>query len=167
MNFQYSYLEKNLFLNGAVNLYRSDAIFEDDCRELKKQGYRVAKVICDTFETFTRDVSLALNWQEQFGYGPWGGNLDALNDGFCDTSLGNNGKFAIAFMRFHRIWKLDKEFAHSVLDILEYQSRNHLLEGARMIGLVQTRDPHFETKLLGGRGARWNAKEAFARKRGA
>jgi len=160
-------IEWRLLQNGAVNLYKDETIFEDEAQALKKVGYRVTYINCDSLDQFKADITDALKWESQFGYSPWSGNIDALNDAMRDTTLGHNGKFALACRNFHKLFKSDKSMAIHFLDLIEYNSRNHLLESSLFIGLIQTRDPRFDekAKLLGGRHAHWNHKEWFIKDR--
>jgi hypothetical protein len=159
-------IEWRLLQNSSINLYKDETIFEEDCKSLKKVGYKVSQVNCDSVLTFTTDITNALDWKNQFGYSPWNGNLDALNDAMRDTTLGHKGKFALACKNFHKLVKADKNMAIVFLDLLEYNSRNHLLENCLFIGLIQTRDGHFNPKNLGSRSAQWNSKEWLNKNRG-
>ena len=159
-------IEWQLLQNGSINLYKDEVLFEEDCELLKKVGYKVAYIDCSSLLSFETDITEALEWKKQFGYSPWGGNLDALNDGMRDTTLGYNGKFTLACKNFHKLVKVNKNMAMAFLDLLEYNSRNHLLDGCLFIGLIQTGDPHFSPENLGGRSANWNHKEWLHKNRG-
>jgi hypothetical protein len=159
-------IEWRLLQNGAINLYKDETIFEEDCKSLKKVGYKVFHINCDSILTFTTDITNALDWENQFGYSPWRGNLDALNDAMRDTTLGNKGKLSLACRNFHKLVKADKNMAIKFLHLLEYNSRNHLLEDCLFIGLIQTRNPRFDAENLGNRSANWNSKEWFHKDRG-
>ena len=65
-------------------------------------------------------MSDALNWQGQFGYWPWTGNLDALTDGFREQPFGSEGRGALMLDGFHVLEQTDKDYAHIVLDIIEF-----------------------------------------------
>lgn len=100
-----------------------------------------------------------LQWEEQFGYGPWTGNLDAFEDGMRDFPTDENAKAALILLGFDHHVKRDERAAIALLDILEVQSRNCLLRGTRLLALIQTEDPNFFTPELGGRPAIWNPDE--------
>ncbi|HRD45071.1 MAG TPA: hypothetical protein PLF78_01160, partial [Caulobacter sp.] len=70
-----------LLQNGAVNLFRQAAYLEESKRELTSLGYETIDLAFSNLDQFKHDLSIALKWEEQFGYAPWDGNLDALNDG--------------------------------------------------------------------------------------
>ena len=159
-------IEWQLLQNGSINLYKDEVVFEEDCESLKKVGHKVAYIDCSSLLSFKTDLTEALVWKQQFGYSPWSGNLNALNDGMRDITLGYNGKFTLACKNFHKLVKTDKKMAMAFLDLLEYNSRNHLLDGCLFIGLIQTRDPHFSPENLGGRSANCNHQEWLHNNRG-
>jgi len=158
--------EWQLLQNGAVNLYKKVSIFEEDCKELIKLGYNVCEIDCSSISNFITDITHALNWEGQFGYSPWNGNLNALNDAMRATSLGNQGKFSLACRKFHKLVEADELLAMKFLHYLELNSRGHLLEGCLFVGLIQTENPYFDTEPLGGSSANWNNREWLMKDRG-
>lgn len=155
-----------LLQNGAVNLFYKASVFKETISSLTDLGYDIVYVQCDTVEQFKADISIALHWEDQFGYKVWNGNLDALNDGFASAPMNEKGQLAIACHNFEKLCLKDKKLADGFLDILEYQSRNHLLFSERLIALIQTNDPYFECYELGSRAANWNRKEWLNSDRG-
>jgi hypothetical protein len=155
-----------LISEGAVTLFWRTAVLNDVKDELRRLHYRVVEVSCATVDEFISDLSAGLNWMEQFGYAPWTGNLNALNDGLRDPSFGPANCLALCFEGFHRIDAEDRDLAQAVLDLIESQSRNHLLLGRRLLALVQTDQASFFTPELGGRKARWNGREWLNSARG-
>ena len=111
-------------------------------------------------------MSVALNWDGQFGYWPWTGNLDALTDGFREYPFGPEGRGALILDGFHVLAQTDKNYAHIVLDIIESASRDLLLHGKILIGLVQTDDNRYVCPPVGGRRVNWNRRELMDRDRG-
>lgn len=151
-----------LLQNGAVNLFRNPTYFVEAQTNLKAFGYDIGYVDCrHGIDSFYQQVSEVLNWQEQFGYDRWTGNLDALNDAFGTYPFGSSGKSVLAFESFDQIVSLDTNFAQNILDLIECAARDHLLWGRLLIGLVQTSDAGYACKNIGGRAANWNPKEWF------
>lgn len=65
--------------------------------------YEIWEVSCGAqVPSFESQMSSALKWQEQFGYDPWTGNLDALNDGMRYYPFGPSGRSALVLAGFHR-----------------------------------------------------------------
>jgi len=54
-------------------------------------------------------------------------------------------------------WNARRDTDH--FDRLEYQARNHLVAGRRLVALVQTVDASFSADGLGKRDATWTAAE--------
>lgn len=76
-----------LLQNGAVNLFHKKSVFEETAKQLTDLGYHVAHIRCKTPEEFKTDISTELDWDGQFGYKDWDGNLDALNDGLSSPPM--------------------------------------------------------------------------------
>lgn len=144
-------LEWRLLQNGAINIYSNKNIIKSHYEQLEKEGYQIEILRCDTKETFEHDITMTLNWKEQFGYSPWNGNLNALNDAMREMNISKNGKLVLVCENFHKLVKIDSNCAIAFLDLLEYNSRNHLLVGCRTIGLIHTEDTHFHAYPLGAR----------------
>ncbi len=97
------------------------------------------------------------------GYDEWTGNLDALNDAF---GMDFDGGLVLCFLRYDLLNAAKPEFAQGVLDIIESNSRDHLLLGRRLLALVQSDDPRIRFEPLGARAAHWNRREWFDKNRG-
>jgi len=112
-------------------------------------------------------LSEGLRWHDQFGYAPWTGNLDALNDSLRDQpAFSPCGCLAICIEDFDKLVSVDREFAWKLLDILEYQSRDNLLLGRKLVALIQTNDNRYEADNIGARHAQWNRHERLWSSRG-
>ncbi len=150
-----------LLQNGAVNLFWKNEIFDAALGQLKIIGYRVLKFDFTTLEQFKSDLSIAFEWQENFGYPNWTGNLDALNDGFRYGPFNLSDKIVIAIQNFDILVKQDADLSFHLLDMIERHSRDYLLFGKRLIGVIQTNDPKYECASIGATGAQWNSKECL------
>ena len=154
-----------LLQNGAVSLFWQPSVLDDAQQALAALGYEIAEISCEAGR-FKAEMSRALKWQEQFGYSPWTGNLDALNDGLRHVPFGPSGRMALTLRRFHELVAVDADFAWKVIDLIEYNARDLLLEGKLLIGLVQTDDNLYACPPLGGRSVRWNGQEWLDKDRG-
>lgn len=155
-----------LFRSGAVNLYRRAEVFEDAILDLITLRYRILRLRFQTIPQFQNDLSLALNWQEQFGYFPWTGNLDALNDGFRSEPFDSAEDNAVCIENFDALVKSDPTLSFALLDMIACHSRAYLLFGKRLVGLIQTNDPKFSCPGIGKSSAMWNEAEQLDRARG-
>ncbi|MCI3132633.1 hypothetical protein [Phenylobacterium aquaticum] len=148
-----------LLKDGAVTLFWRTSLFEQAKASLTSLSYALASIECISVEQFAADLGGALGWEQQFGYSPWSGNLNALAEGAATVAFPPSLCLALAFEGYHRLVAQDAEFAHGVLDVIEYQARNHLAAGRRLIVLVQTDEAHFVADNLGARRAMWNRAE--------
>jgi hypothetical protein len=156
-----------LLQNGAVSLFWSPTFLAAAKADLRQLGYEIAEVACNHgLQSFHTQLSEVLRWEEQFGYGPWRGNLDALNDGFGGYPLAGAGRSALVLEGFHGLVAMDGDFAHKVLDIIESAARDYLLLGKVLICLVQTDDNRYNCAPIGCRRANWNPREWLDANRG-
>ncbi|WP_304164318.1 hypothetical protein [Phenylobacterium aquaticum] len=154
-----------LLRDGAVTLFWRKSLFEEAKASLNSLSYALTSIQCTTIGQFTTDLGNALRWEKQFGYSPWSGNLNALAEGVATVDFPPSLCVALAFEHYHHVVAQDAEFGHGVLDVIEYQARNHLAAGRRMIALVQTDDADFVADNLGKRRAMWNWAEWMDRLR--
>jgi hypothetical protein len=156
-----------LLQNGAINLFWKQELFEEARRALEGLNYEILMVDCRSgWQTFQDQISTALKWREQFGYAPWNGNLDAFNDGLRDFPFGPSKQSALALRGFHVLVEEARDRADTVLDMLEYAARDHLLWSNVLIVLVQTDDPRYQCAPVGARHANWNRREWMDSNRG-
>jgi RNAse (barnase) inhibitor barstar len=156
-------LDWTLLLNGACTLYHRPEILAQDVAWLREHGYEVAVFDCDAWtseEAFHEDVSRALDFPDYYG-----GNLAALNDCLAEMNVPDEGGLALQLNRFDQFAHTFPELAWHVLDILEGNSRLHLLFGHRLIALVQSDDPRIQLEPVGARPIVWNWKEQVGRSR--
>ena len=155
-----------LLQNGAVSLFRRKDFFEEARASLRELGYVEFLITYRDMASFKVALSDALDWQGLFGYSPWSGNLDALNDGLGDFPFGPTACASFCIEDFDKLAVDEAEFALIMLDLLETNARYHLLYGRRLAVLIQTSDSGFEARGLGGRNAQWNAREWLWKDRG-
>jgi len=159
-------LDWDLLQKGAVNLYFKSELFDDAIQSLKDLGYHIIRLRFDSPDHFKNDLSLALKWEEQFGYFPWNDSLDALNDGFRGEPFNSAANAAFCIENFQACVSYDNYMATTLLTIIERTSRDYLLFGKRLIGLIQTNDPNFHRDGLGGTTTHWNDAEWLDSARG-
>ncbi len=148
-----------LLQNGAVNLYWRSELFEEAILSLKNLNYRILKLRFDNFDQFKLDLSSSLKWHEQFGYTPWVGNLNALDDGLRGEPFNSSTRSVICISNYDSLVKYDGDFAYKILDIIERTSRDYLLFGKVLIGLIQTNDPTYCCEGIGATNTHWNLRE--------
>jgi hypothetical protein len=154
-------LDWMLLRDGAVTLYYRRSFFDEDAAWLKDNGYSVHIVDCTDARQFKLQMTRVFKFEENFGYKPWTGNLDALNDAFRHLDFDSSAGVALCFVRFDALLQNNAPSARGTLDILESRSRDYLLTGKRLLGLVQSDEPFIQVGPLGCRGPRWNHREWF------
>lgn len=157
-------LDFQLLLDGAVTLYYSADIMHEDCEWLKQHKYKVRDLDASNWNTeaaFHADVKRILEFPSYYGE-----NLNAFSDCLSDLEMDEEGGFAIAIMHFNSFFRVMPDRAQAVLDIIETNSRRHLLIGKRLIALVQTDNPRVVYEHVGCITPSWNPRERMERNRG-
>jgi len=152
--------------NGAVTLFLKQPVLESAVKMVSSEGYAVHQIDCETDEVMLQNLTVALRWQEQFGYAPTVLNLDALNDALRGMPCDDCPSVVLVLTHFQAFCQRNEDAAHAVLDIIESQSRDHLLFGRKLLAFVHTTDPVTYIENLGGRVAQWNPEEWLMQSRG-
>jgi RNAse (barnase) inhibitor barstar len=150
--------------NGAVSLYFRSQVLAEDVAWFREQGYRVHAFDCTGWlsgDLFHNAVCRVLDLPDW--YGP---NLDAFNDSLSDLAVPDAGGVVLQFTRFDVFAANLPRVARDVLDIIETNSRHHLLFGGRLIALAQSNDPSISLGPVGARPVSWNPREWLAKQRG-
>ena len=155
-------IDFELLQHGATTLFRRPALFNAAVDQLTALGYLVHRIDARAREPFVTGLTEALRFHENFGYTPWGGNLDALNDAFREVLFGDHRGVAFAFHRFDALHRVEPRLAQGTLDILEGSARDHMLFA---IGCWPWFTPMTLTSTSdrsAGRCATWNRREWLA-----
>jgi len=152
-------IDFELLRHGAITLFRRPALFDAAVDQLTAIGYLVHRIDARAGVTFVAGLTEALRFHENFGYAPWTGNLDALNDAFREVLFGDHRGVAFAFYGLDALHRVEPDLAQGTLDILEASARDHMLFGHRLLAVAHSDDPDLNLGSLGGRGATWNRRE--------
>jgi hypothetical protein len=155
-------IDYELLRHGATALFHRPALFNAVVDELAVLGYLVHRIDARALAPFVADLTEALRFQENFGYSPWGGKLDALDDAFCEVRFGDHRAVAFAFNGFDALHRVEPYMAQCTLDMFEANARDHMLFGHRLLAVVQSDDPDLKLGSLGARAATWNRQEDYA-----
>jgi hypothetical protein len=145
----------SLLESSAVNLFWQMEDFARAISNLVDLKYQIHRLRFENTLQFQHDVSIMLKWQEQFGYFPWSGNLNALDEAFYSEPLNSTDECAICIENYDALVNSDSQYAYYFLDIIERHSRNYLLMSKRLIGLIQTNDITYQCRGIGKRDATW------------
>jgi Barstar (barnase inhibitor) len=158
-------LDWQILRDGGIQLYWRREYLVEDVQWFAKHDYEVFEFACDTWKSqddMFSDFARVLRLPDYFGR-----NLDALDDCITDLPLTGNHGALIVLKRFDAyaagagstpMNRLSTE-AEVVLDIIASASRFYLLNGNRLVALVQTNDPQLRFGLLGGKMPQWNHRE--------
>jgi RNAse (barnase) inhibitor barstar len=156
-------LEYRLLQNGCVVLYHSPFLMEEHSGALVGSGWEFKEVYIaerGTAEEFFDQVTVALDFPAYFGR-----NLDAFRDCLRDISFREARRLAIGLTRFDLVAKQDTAFAHAALDIFAEVERHCLMEGGRVLFLVQSSDADIHFPVVGATPVLWNFEEWLDSKR--
>lgn len=157
-------LDYQLLQNGAVSLYFSEEVLQEDCQWLKKHEYKVRGLDAANWRTedvFHADVKRVLAFPDYYGK-----NMNAFNDCLSELDINADGGYAIALLHFDKFCIALPDRAKAVLDIIETNSRRFLITGQRLLALVQTDDPRTSYDHVGCITPSWNPRERLDRNRG-
>jgi RNAse (barnase) inhibitor barstar len=158
-------LDWQILRDGGIALYWRNEYLAQDAQWLKEHDYHVYDFDCATWlssEDMFADFGRVLQFPDW-----WGRNLNALNDCITDLPLEESRGAVLVLQHFDsyasqsaaRELPKDDTEAVLLLDILADASRFYLVNGIRVIALVQTDDPKLQIRRLGGKSPRWNERE--------
>ena len=157
--------------DGGIHLYWRREYLTEDTKWFANHDYDVFELACQTWESqddMFSDFARVLRLPDYFGR-----NFDALDECTADLPLTENRGAVVVRSRFDAyaagtgsapMQRLKNE-AEVVLDIIASASRFHLLNGNRLLALVQTDDPELRFGALGGSNPQWNRREWLSAKR--
>jgi RNAse (barnase) inhibitor barstar len=153
-------LDWQILQNGWTSLYWQQSILNKDLDWFKKEKYNIVDFDCTKW---TDDNQIHKDLKKQL-YFPdyYGENLNALNDCLSDLEINETG-LVICFRHFQIV---DKDLAHSLLDVFARNSRLQSLFGKRLLTLVQIDNPKYEINAVGSYEVLWNSAEWLNSKRG-
>lgn len=156
-------LDFRLLQDGPITLYWRAALLHEAISQLKELGYDVVELDATDWlsnQEMHSDISRALDFP---GY--YGRTLNALSDCLSDVVTYDFGSrreatgLVLAVSHFDCFAVRDGGAAEALVDILAHQARFGMLFGHRMMVLLQTDDPAFETGPIGAAPAGWNRQE--------
>jgi RNAse (barnase) inhibitor barstar len=158
-------LDFELLRESAAALYFSRGVLAEHTSWLRGHGYVVHDFDCTGWageEGFHNAVACDLRFPDYYGQ-----NLAAFNDCLCSVDITEEGGLVLVFTGFDRWHATAPDCAWAVLDIIARWSRFFLLEGKRLLALVQSDDRGIRLPPVGAQPVLWNRSEqvAYARAR--
>lgn len=160
-------LDWRILRDGAIYLYWRPEYLADDLQWFTEHQYRLYEFDCRTWVSPDRmfaDLGRVLEFPDW-----WGCNINALDDSIDDLLINENGGAVLVLKNFdsyftgsgsERLASSERE-GEVVLDIFSRASRFHLLNGRRMLVLIQSNDPQIRIRKLGGTNPQWNNRECL------
>ena len=158
-------LDWQILRDGGILLYWRHEYLIEDSQWFAKHDYDVFEFGCEIWESrdsMFSDFARVLRLPDYFGR-----NFDALDECIADLPLTENRGAVMVLTKFDAYaagagsapMQRVKNEAELVLDIIARASRFHLLNGNRLVALVQTNDPKLRIGALGGASPQWNRRE--------
>lgn len=150
-------LDERMLLSGSVALYHDRVVLDEDASHLRGLGYRVYVLDASHWLTtgaFHSGIRLMLEIR-----GKYTENLDGFSEGLTRIELSERGRAALVFLHFDVFARQCRMLAQQVLDVIATQSRNFLVDGRRVVALVQSDSPTLEIEPVGATPVLWNERE--------
>lgn len=153
-------LDWRILQNEWTSLYWQQNVLENDLDWFKKENFKVVDFDC---KKWTAETTIHKDLEKHLGFSAYyGQNFNALNDCLSDLEIDDIG-FVIVFRHFQNV---DKEIAHTLLDIFAKNSRFHILFGKKLLTIVQVDKPNYQINAVGCCEVLWNGAEWENSKRG-
>ena len=157
-------LDYLILREGSIYLYFQNSVLNESIQWLESSGYQINEFDTakwETEESMHDDFAATLSFPDYYGK-----NLDALNDCMSDVEIPFDGGRAMVFRGYDRFNSRFPRTAQIVLDIFDETSRQRMVFGERLVGLVQSNDPAILFDQTGRYFARWNGREWLNSSRG-
>lgn len=113
-------LASQYLTHGSATYFATAAALDEAVAKVEAHGYRVFSVDASTRSKVTTALTAALGFQEQFGYSPWRGSLDALADALYGLAF--SGVTGVVFAFCNVDASDDRTFVDNVLAVLDEAS---------------------------------------------
>jgi len=144
--------------DGPICKYFKNGVLDKDIIWFSNNNFDVIEMNARNWnrKNAHEKLKIALNFPEYYGK-----NLNAFKDCLGDMYNKRYKGLILVFRHFDNFVDEDKRFAEGLLDIIAKESRIWLITGQKLIGLIQSDNPHLEFPKLGGNSPNWNAMEWF------
>lgn len=144
--------------DGPICKYYRNSILDTDVNWFWENKFDVYDINVNKWNKINYHEKLrsSLNFPDYYG-----GNLDAFKDCIGDIHNPRYSGVVIVFRQFDQFLNNAGKSAETILDIISVESRLWLLNGQKLIALIQSNNPNLELPKLGGASPNWNASEWF------
>jgi len=142
--------------DSPICKYYKSSILDEDVNWFMENRFDVYDISVKGWsrKNFHKHIKSELNFPDYYGE-----NLNAFNDCLEDMKNEKYKGVVIVLRRFDDFLNSDRKSAEAILDITARQSRTWLINGQKLIGLIQSNEPNLELPELGGVNPSWNSAE--------
>lgn len=142
--------------DGPICKYYKNAILDEDVNWFIENRFDVFDIDVKNWnnKNFHKYLKSHLNFPDYYGE-----NLDAFDDCLSDMFNPKYNGVVIVFRQIDEFLNNDYNSAIAILDIIAKESRVWLIDGQKLIALIQSKEPNLELPELGGTSPRWNSTE--------
>lgn len=144
--------------NGPICIYHNNGILNEDFNWFNDHNYEVFDMNC---RTWTKNNSHKKIKEALFFPDYYGENLDAFDDCLGDMLNNKYRGLILVFRNFDNFVEQHRTTSKGILDSIARTSREWLIEGHKLICLIQSNDPNLHFPELGGLIPTWNNQEWF------
>jgi hypothetical protein len=151
-------LDDRILMNGAISMYHEHDLLAEDASLLRTLGYRIYVVDASRFMTsgaFHSKIRLMLEVRRRYEE-----TLEGFAAALRDLQPSYWGRTVIVFQHFDVFARQCRVLAKQVLDLIEAESRRGLVDGRRLIALLQSDSATLQFEPTSGVVVPWNERES-------
>ncbi|MEL7146035.1 MAG: barstar family protein [Bacteroidota bacterium] len=143
---------------GPICMYHHNGILNEDFIWFSDHHFEVFDMNCHSWtrKNFHAKLKEALYFPDYYGE-----NLNAFNDCLRDMLNRKFRGLVLIFRNFDTMVEQHRPASEGILDAIAHTSREWLVEGHKLICLIQSSDPDLNFPELGGLSPFWNNSEWF------
>ncbi|NER17355.1 barstar family protein [Spongiivirga citrea] len=148
--------------DGPICMYFKNGILNEDLDWFNRNRFEIIDINCRKWnrKNLHKNLKNALSFPDYYGE-----NLNAFADCLSDMYDKKYRGLILVFRYYNNFVEEDGNIAEAILDIMAKESRIWLLNGQKLIGLIQSDDPNLTFPEIGGTSPSWNTKEWFDKNR--
>jgi RNAse (barnase) inhibitor barstar len=144
--------------DGPIAMYHNNGILNEDFSWFSDHNFEVIDMDCRTWtkNNVHKKLKEALCFPEYYGE-----NLNAFQDCLRDMFDKKYRGLVLIFRNIDVLVEQSKSTTEGILDVIARTSRDWLVNGHKLICLIQSKDPDLHFPELGGLSPSWNHAEWF------
>ena len=143
---------------GPICKYLKNSILNEDLDWFSNNRYEIIEMGARNWngKNTHQNLKTALSFPEYYGE-----NMNAFRDCLSDMYSKRYQGLILVFRSYDDFVAEDRSFSEAILESIAWESREWLLTGKKLIGLVQSNDPDLHFPQLGGISPSWNGQKWF------